>query len=60
MEKHRVKKKPAAERTEASMPAAGKPADRRDCEEHREKLLDEALEQSFPASDTPSILRTGC
>ena len=24
------------------------------CEEHREKLLDEALDESFPASDPPS------
>lgn len=27
------------------------------CVEHREKLLDEALEESFPASDPPSIAR---
>ena len=27
------------------------------CEEHREKLLDEALDESFPASDPPSIAR---
>jgi hypothetical protein len=27
------------------------------CEERREALLDEALEESFPASDPPSIAR---
>jgi hypothetical protein len=27
------------------------------CREHREALLDEALEESFPASDPPSIFR---
>jgi hypothetical protein len=27
------------------------------CREHREELLDEALEESFPASDPPSIAR---
>ena len=25
------------------------------CREHREKLLDQALEETFPASDPPSI-----
>ena len=34
------------------------PPDRDDgdaaCREHREELLDEALEESFPASDPPS------
>jgi hypothetical protein len=29
--------------------------EREQCEEHREELLDEALEESFPASDPPSI-----
>ena len=28
------------------------------CREHREALLDEALEESFPASDPPSIATT--
>jgi hypothetical protein len=32
-------------------------ADVSDCEEHREALLDEALAESFPASDPPSIAR---
>ena len=32
-------------------------ADRKDCEQHREELLDEALDESFPASDPPSIAR---
>ena len=27
----------------------------RECREHREELLDEALEETFPASDPPSI-----
>lgn len=30
------------------------------CEEHREKLLDEALDESFPASDPPSIPDMPC
>jgi hypothetical protein len=34
--------------SEAAAPAA-------DCERHREALLDEAIEESFPASDPPSI-----
>ena len=29
--------------------------DEKACREHREALLDEALEESFPASDPPSI-----
>jgi hypothetical protein len=33
--------------------------DRARCIEHREDLLDEALEESFPASDPPSIARPG-
>ena len=41
-------------------PAAGKSAARQDCEKHREELLDSALEESFPASDPPSIPRTPC
>ena len=27
------------------------------CEEHREELLDDALDDSFPASDPPAITR---
>lgn len=30
------------------------------CVEHREKLLDEALEETFPASDPPSIAQPPC
>ena len=40
------------------------PADKDEqaCREHREALLDEALEESFPASDPPSIAQPskGC
>lgn len=28
------------------------------CEEHREELLDDALDDSFPASDPPAIIRS--
>jgi hypothetical protein len=35
----------------------GTTADQSDCEERREALLDEALAESFPASDPPSIAR---
>ena len=28
------------------------------CEEHREALLDDALDDSFPASDPPAITRS--
>jgi hypothetical protein len=38
----------------APVPSAG-PPDR--STEHREELLDEALEESFPASDPPSPAR---
>ncbi len=33
------------------------PMTRREWIEHRERLLDEALKESFPASDPPSIVR---
>ena len=50
--------KPAADKSPPT--AAGKPSARQACEEHREKLLDSALEESFPASDPPSIPLTPC
>ena len=36
---------------------AAPPAALSDCEKHRENLLDEAIEESFPASDPPSPAR---
>ncbi len=38
-------------------PPPDRPVDRSEWIEHREKLLDEALKESFPASDPPSIAR---
>lgn len=37
---------------------AGKPATEpvHGCEEHREEMLDDALDDSFPASDPPAIV----
>ena len=41
-----------------SPPADAQPSTgRADCEQHREDLLDDALDDSFPASDPPSIAR---
>ncbi len=34
--------------------------DLEDCRRHREKLIDEAIKESFPASDPPSIADTPC
>ena len=48
--------KPSAERFGPAA-AGGKSAAETDCEQHREDLLDEALEESFPASDPPSIAK---
>ena len=31
-----------------------------DCRDHHEALIDEAVEESFPASDPPSIARPAC
>ncbi|MGZ4431200.1 MAG: hypothetical protein ACXVYV_06070 [Gaiellales bacterium] len=36
-------------------PPAGSPADRR----HEEEMLDEALEETFPASDPPAFIPAG-
>ena len=59
VETNRMTRK-ARPRPDKSPPAAGESTARRDCEEHREDLLDAALEESFPASDPPSIPRTPC
>jgi hypothetical protein len=31
------------------------PQQAKDCEEHEERLIDEAVDESFPASDPPAI-----
>ena len=55
-----------SKQTPGAAPTAGETAaaeqKRADCREHREDLLDEALEETFPASDPPSIARPagGC
>jgi hypothetical protein len=36
-----------------------KPVDQDDADKHREDLLDEALDQSFPASDPPQQTEPG-
>ncbi len=35
-------------------------ARRADCRDHHEALIDAALEESFPASDPPSVARPAC
>jgi len=46
-----------ARETEGGQDNAAPPAALSDCEKHREHLLDEAIEESFPASDPPSPAR---
>lgn len=54
-------RKRTAERDDRPATGAGRSAADKDCEQHREDLLDEALEETFPASDPPSIARpAGC
>ena len=53
-------RKPIRNPGESVATAAEKSRAKRDCEQHREKLLDSALEESFPASDPPSIPDTPC
>lgn len=31
-----------------------------DCDEHEERLLDEGIDESFPASDPPSVASPAC
>jgi hypothetical protein len=31
-----------------------------DCDEHEERLIDEAIDESFPASDPPAIATPAC
>jgi hypothetical protein len=46
-----------AERADRRAAGVRKSAAQEACEQHREDLLDSALEESFPASDPPSIAR---
>jgi hypothetical protein len=57
-----VTPKPPADGVSASDKGPPDDADRADeaCRRHREASLDEALEESFPASDTPSIAAPPC
>jgi hypothetical protein len=60
MEMGRMTKKADGEPNRGPATSARRSAAKKDCEEHREKLLDSALEESFPASDPPSIPHTPC
>ena len=52
-----VKRKPTVERAGRRGTLVAPSAAERDCVQHREDLLDDALKETFPASDPPSIAR---
>ena len=57
MEKDQVTKKRKIGPLDSAPADSQTSAGRTDCEQHREDLLDDALDDSFPASDPPSIAR---
>ena len=52
-----VPKNRTAERADRPATGAARSAAEKDCVQHREDLLDDALKETFPASDPPSIAR---
>lgn len=46
---------PGRQRMDVKQEPAPDSDEERACREHREAMLDEALEESFPASDPPSM-----
>ena len=54
MKNQQETKKPAQKTHKPGQPGRAKPSPR---DQHREALLDEALEEPFPASDPPAITR---